>query len=71
MLFRSPIALTAQGDTLVARLAPLWQALADSAEALNAEAGNVVALLDRLDDALDRQSLFDRVTVRIADNGAG
>lgn len=65
---RRPIALTAQGETLVARLAPLWQALADSAEALNAEAGNVVALLDRLDDALDRQSLFDRVTSGMADD---
>lgn len=58
---RRPISLTPQGQVLIAKLTPLWQALGDSATALNAEAGDVVALLDRLDKALDTQSLFDRV----------
>ena len=58
---RRPIALTPQGRTLIAKLAPLWRSLGDSADALNAEAGDVVAVLDRLDEALDARSLFDRV----------
>lgn len=62
---RRPIALTPQGEALVAQLTPLWQALGDSAEELNAEAGDIVALLDRLDDALDGRSLFDRAIARI------
>lgn len=62
---RRLIHLTPKGQTLVVNLAPLWQALANSAEELNAEAGNIVTLLDRLDDALDNQSLFDRAISRI------
>jgi DNA-binding MarR family transcriptional regulator len=58
---RRLIALTPRGQTLVGELTPLWQALGDSARELNAEAGDVVALLDRLDEALDTRSLFDRV----------
>lgn len=63
---RRPIALTSQGQVLVAELAPVWRALGDGAAELNAEAGDVVALLDRLDDALDARSLFDRVAAGIA-----
>ena len=62
---RRPITLTARGKALVAQFTPLWQALSESAEELNAEAGDVVALLDRLDDALDARSLFDRAVARI------
>jgi DNA-binding MarR family transcriptional regulator len=62
---RRPIALTLRGKALVTELTPLWQALGDSAEELNAEAGDVVALLDRLDDALDARSLFDRANARM------
>ena len=62
---RRLIHLTPKGQALVIDLAPLWQALADSAEELNAEAGNIVTLLDLLDDALDNQSLFDRAIHRI------
>ncbi|MNH45880.1 hypothetical protein D3C81_2271340 [compost metagenome] len=46
-------------------MAPLWQSLKDVAAELNDEAGNVVAALDRLDDALARKSLFDRISERI------
>ena len=62
---RRPIALTPQGQALVAQLAPVWRALGDSAEELNREAGNVVTLLDRLDDALDNRSLFERAAGKI------
>lgn len=62
---RRLIHLTAKGQALVIDLAHVWQALADSAEELNAEAENIVTLLDLLDDALDTQSLFDRAIRRI------
>lgn len=61
---RRDIALTPAGEALVTRLAPLWQAFNDSAAELNAEAGNVVALLDRLDDALEKRSMFERIMAR-------
>lgn len=66
---RRLIALTASGRALVKKVAPLWQALSDSAAALDAEAGNLVRLLDRLEDALDAQSLEDRVQERIGGPG--
>lgn len=62
---RRPIALTPQGQALIAQLTPVWRALGDSADELNREAGNIVTLLDRLDDALDNRSLFDRAAGKI------
>jgi len=63
---RRQLSLTAKGDDLVARLSPIWQALNEVAEELNAEAGDVVRVLNRLDDALGRKSLFDRVAEKLA-----
>ena len=57
---RRSIALTPRGQVVVAELTPLWRALGDSANELNAEAGDVVAVLDLLDEALENRSLFDR-----------
>ncbi|MPS68142.1 MAG: MarR family transcriptional regulator [Novosphingobium sp.] len=62
---RRLLSLTAQGDLLVASLAPLWKALNESAEELDAEAGHLVPLLDRLEDALDGRPLAARVAARI------
>lgn len=62
---RRELRLTPKGGALIAQLSPLWQALNGVAEELNAEAGDVVRLLDRLDDALAQKSLFDRVTDKI------
>ncbi len=62
---RRPIALTALGRELVASLTHLWQAFNDTAAELNAESGDVVSLLDRLEDALDARSMFDRISDRI------
>ena len=62
---RRELRLTPKGDALVAQLSPLWLALNRVSEELNAEADDVVRLLDRLDDALARRSLFDRVAEKI------
>lgn len=53
--------LTRKGEELVDRLMPVWAALEQAGEALNAEAGDVVRLLKRLEAALERQSIVDRV----------
>jgi DNA-binding MarR family transcriptional regulator len=62
---RRELRLTAKGEALVTQLSPLWLALDNVAEELNAEANDVVRLLDQLDDALAHRSLFDRVADKI------
>ena len=62
---RRSLSLTPAGHELVERLSPLWDAFNAAAADLNAEAGDVVAALDRLDDALARKSMFDRINDRI------
>jgi DNA-binding MarR family transcriptional regulator len=64
---RRLLQLTEQGQALVTRLTPLWEAFSAAARDLNAEAGDLVSLLDRLDDALDRQSMFDRIMAQAAE----
>lgn len=60
------IRLTPAGEERVRRLAPLWEALAAAAIDLNAESGDALAALDRLETAVSRQSLYDRVKARMA-----
>lgn len=62
---RRPIALTPRGQALTMELSALWQALGEGAAELNAEAGDLIPLLNRLDDALSRRSLLDRTLARI------
>lgn len=60
------LALTAAGRALVERLAPTWEALEAVAQELDAEAGGVVAALDRLEAALQHRSLRERLADRRA-----
>tara|TARA_R110002167_G_scaffold127057_2_gene308330 strand:+ start:2059 stop:2589 length:531 start_codon:yes stop_codon:yes gene_type:complete len=62
---RRTLTLTPDGQALVTRLTPLWDAFNAAAAELNDEADNAVAALDRLDDALARRSLFDRINDRL------
>lgn len=57
--------LTPKGHDMAARLAPLWAALNSAAVELNAEAHDALAALDRLDDAIARTSLYDRVKAKL------
>lgn len=66
---RNLLDLTAKGRALVVTLDPLWRALSDASAELDLEAGAVAEALDRLDDALARRSLFDRVVGRLDDPG--
>lgn len=63
---RRLLALTPQGRALAAEMAPLWDAFIAAAQELNDEAGDVVRLLDQLDEALDRRSIFERIMSRIS-----
>lgn len=59
---RRVLYLTAKGARLTEKLMPLWAALEQAGQELNEEAGNIVVLLQRLEAALDRQSIADRVS---------
>ena len=59
------VRLTPKGRRLVAQLAPIWRILEDAAVELDEEAGHIVAALECLDNALDRMSLYDRVTEKM------
>ncbi|WP_395337364.1 MarR family transcriptional regulator [Novosphingobium sp. BL-8H] len=58
------LSLSPAGEELVARLRPMWQAFDDAARELDQEAGEVSASLARLDQALARRSLYDRLKER-------
>lgn len=58
---RRVLYLTTKGERLVEKLKPLWAALTQAGRELNAESGNIVGLLRQLEEALDRQSIADRV----------
>jgi MarR family transcriptional regulator, organic hydroperoxide resistance regulator len=59
------VRLTPKGRRLVVKLEPLWRILDDAAAELDQEAGQTVAALECLDKALDRMSLYDRVSKRM------
>ncbi|CAN5901907.1 hypothetical protein BH11PSE12_BH11PSE12_09340 [soil metagenome] len=58
---RKRIVLTPAGRQLIKQLQPVWKAFDEVSLELNAEAGNIAASLDRLDDALKQQSLYQRI----------
>jgi len=62
---RRLLSLSGAGEELVARLRPLWAALDEAAVELEAEAGDVLPALERLEQALAQRSLSDRVRSRL------
>lgn len=67
---RRLLALSDRGRALVKRLTPLWAALEAASAELDAEVGGLVERLDRLEAALDRRSLTERVQAVRAKTGA-
>jgi DNA-binding MarR family transcriptional regulator len=63
---RRTLYLTPEGEALVETLSPVWIALDQAGRALNAEAGGAVETLARLESALERHSILDRVTETLA-----
>jgi len=64
---RRALYLTAEGQTLVETLLPVWAALDQVGRALNAEAGDAASVLTGLEAAMDRRSILDRVGEILAD----
>lgn len=62
---RRKLALSAEGLKLIQRLRPVWTALAETAEELDREAGEITLRLDQLEEALGRKSLFERIMTRV------
>jgi DNA-binding MarR family transcriptional regulator len=58
--------LSVSGKQLVRRLGPLWRILNATSLELDTEAGHLIEALDRLDRALERLSLYDRVKQKLA-----
>jgi len=58
--------LSVSGKELVRRLQPLWKILNATSLELDQEADHVIDALDRLDRALERLSLYDRVKQKLA-----
>lgn len=61
---RRTLALTSGGRAFVERLASLWRAFDEASRELDEEAGHVVEALDRLERALARRALSDRIRDR-------
>jgi DNA-binding MarR family transcriptional regulator len=57
--------LSAAGKRLALKLAPIWGALNEAARDLDSEANGVAHALERLESALDRRSLTNRVQSRL------
>ena len=68
---RFNLALTEKGKALSEELAPLFEALDLAAADLNAEAGNAIAAIARLEDALDRKSVAERTEFFLETGRAG
>lgn len=62
---RRKLALSAEGLRLIDQLRPVWTALAEAAEELDREAGEITRRLDQLEEALAHRSLFDRIMTRV------
>lgn len=62
---RRKLALSAEGLELIQKLRPVWTALAEVAEELDREAGEITRRLDQLEEALARKSLFERIMTRV------
>jgi DNA-binding MarR family transcriptional regulator len=59
--------LSPEGRETAKQLAPLWRALSETAIELNEEAEDAVGALDRLDRAIQRRSLYERVKQRLSE----
>lgn len=64
---RRILTLSRSGEALVTQLRPLWNAFDEAARRLDAEAGEVTQALERLERALARQSLGDRIAELIGE----
>lgn len=67
---RRVLTLSASGKVLVAQLRSLWDAFDDAARELDAEAGGVTEALARLERALARKPLYERIAGIVERSGS-
>lgn len=66
---RKEIHLTPRGHEFAEKLHPLWQALVKVAIDLNDEANDLIEAIDKVELALQRKSIHDRVQEILSTNG--
>lgn len=66
---RRLLSLSTAGKALAAQLTPLWAAFEQASLGLDAEVSGLIDALNRLEAALERQSLFDRITAAYETRG--
>jgi DNA-binding MarR family transcriptional regulator len=69
---RREISISSEGQLLCARLEPVWQAFKEAGDEVNREYNNdVLEALLKLERAMDRQPLFDRILARLEIHAKG
>lgn len=66
---RRRLRLTSKGAALVERLRPIWTVLDEAAIELDREAGGATAALQKLEEALQRGSVYERAARRLKAEG--
>lgn len=64
---RRTIHLTNSGGELLGKMRPVWQAFDAAAVKLDRDAGQVLASIDRLEHALNENSMFERIQAELND----
>ena len=63
---RRELSITTKGRQTCERLEPVWVAFREAGDDVNtANRNNVIAAIERMERALDSQSLYDRIMIRI------
>ncbi|WP_417624790.1 MarR family winged helix-turn-helix transcriptional regulator [Paremcibacter congregatus] len=62
---RRVLTLSPEGTALVARMRPMWDIFDEVALQIDTEAGQVTRKLEQLEKALQRKSLYARITERL------
>lgn len=64
---RRTIQLTNSGSELLGKMRPIWEAFDAAAIQLDRDAGQVLASIERLEDALNEKSMFERIQAELHD----
>ncbi len=64
---RRTIQLTNSGSELLGKMRPIWDAFDAAAIQLDRDAGQVLASIERLEEALNEKSMFERIQAELHD----
>lgn len=64
---RRHLFLTRKGEKTIARLEPIWEAFKQAGDEICGESGNnFLESIRKLEQALDRRSMYDRIIARLS-----